>query len=148
MPSQRNSVSLVGGWACLCAFLNATGWLLSALHALNRLGYAVAFLAVAFAVVIFRKQFFTVVPTLPNLRKLRRRFTRLFPASFILLAALAILGGALHPPANYDGLAYRVPRILNWLADERWHWIHTDFHRLNTRICGIEWISAPLILFL
>jgi hypothetical protein len=65
----------------------------------------------------------------------------------LILAALAILGGVLHAPNNYDALAYRVPRVLNWLAEGQWHWIHTGFVRLNTRACGIEWLSAPLIAF-
>jgi hypothetical protein len=37
--------------------------------------------------------------------------------------------------------------MLNWLADEHWSWIHTDFNRLNTRAMGFEWVSAPLIAF-
>ncbi|PWU19522.1 MAG: hypothetical protein C5B50_06365 [Verrucomicrobia bacterium] len=69
------------------------------------------------------------------------------PLSFLVLAFLAFLGGALYPPSNYDALAYRVPRVLHWLALERWHWIHTWFPRLNTRATGIEWISAPILAF-
>jgi hypothetical protein len=37
--------------------------------------------------------------------------------------------------------------VLHWLAEQRWHWIHTDFQRVNTRACGIEWLSAPLMAF-
>jgi hypothetical protein len=82
-----------------------------------------------------------------SLRKKRRRFRRLFPLAFLVLAGMAIFGGAVHPPSNYDALAYRVPRVLHWLAEGRWHWIYTDFQRVNTRACGIEWLSAPLIAF-
>jgi len=53
----------------------------------------------------------------------------------------------LHAPVNYDGLAYREPRVLHWLAAGQWHWIHTFFQRLNVRACGFEWLSAPMILF-
>jgi hypothetical protein len=77
----------------------------------------------------------------------RRRFRKLFPLGFLILAVLAILGGALNAPNNYDALVYRTPRVLHWLAEGRWHWIHTDFGRLNNRGCGIEWVSAPLLLF-
>jgi hypothetical protein len=66
---------------------------------------------------------------------------------FAVLAGLAFLGGILHAPNNYDGLAYRVPRVLHWLAEGQWHWIHTDFQRLNSRTVGIEWLSAPIIAF-
>ncbi|MBC8094853.1 MAG: hypothetical protein H7Y43_03475 [Akkermansiaceae bacterium] len=67
--------------------------------------------------------------------------------AFLFLAVLAILGGVLYAPTNYDALAYRTPRVLNWLAENQWHWVHTDFPRLNTRSSGIEWITAPLFLF-
>lgn len=60
---------------------------------------------------------------------------------------MAIAGGVIYAPSNYDALAYRMPRVLHWLAEGRWHWIHTDFARLNTRASGFEWIAAPLILF-
>src|SRR5205807_1785258 len=75
-----------------------------------------------------------------NVRKQRGRFRRLFPLLFFTVAALAILGGCIHAPSNYDALAYRTPRVLHWLAEGRWHWIHTDFQRLNTRGCGLEWV--------
>ena len=81
-------------------------------------------------------------------QKFRRRFRRPFPLAFLILAALAFLGGALHPPTNYDALAYRIPRVLHWLAVGQWHWIHTIFDRLNDRSCGIEWVSAPFIALL
>ena len=61
---------------------------------------------------------------------------------------MAFLGGALYAPSNYDALAYRVPRVLHWLAAGQWHWIHTIFNALNTRGCGIEWVSAPFIALL
>jgi hypothetical protein len=80
-----------------------------------------------------------------DLRKLQRRARRLFPLGFFALAALAFLGGLLYAPSNYDALAYRTPRVLHWLAEDRWHWIHTDFARLNVRTCGMEWMSAPLL---
>ena len=75
------------------------------------------------------------------------RLKRVFPLMFFCLAGIAILGGIIHPPSNYDGLAYRVPRSLHWLAAEQWHWIHTDFPRLNTRGTGFEWLSTPLLSF-
>ena len=138
---------MVGVWICLCAFLNCLGWLLSALHMLNRTGYLVAS---GFAAVIWI--FFRLKngrdPSPQGLWRPRwRRWKRVFPLSFLCLASLAILGGIIHTPSNYDGLAYRVPRTLHWLAAEQWHWIHTDFPRLNTRATGFEWLSTPLILF-
>jgi hypothetical protein len=71
----------------------------------------------------------------------------MLPLCFVVLSLLAFAGGALYQPSNYDALAYRTPRVLHWLAEAKWHWIHTDFARLNTRGCGMEWVTAPLIAF-
>lgn len=136
-------------WIFICAWLNCAGWLLSAFQVLNTTGYTIALAVGVLIAWNFRHHLgLTVAPLSLRPHKYTRRFKRLFPLTFLLLASLAILGGILHPPANYDALAYRVPRILHWLAAEQWHWIHTDFPRMNTRICGIEWVSTPLILFL
>jgi len=139
-----NAVTL---WIWFCAYLNCVGWILSCLHELNARGYAIALaLGLALVVIWHRK---TSAPVQPRTSwpKLRRRFRRGFPLSFLVLALLAFLGGALHAPANYDALAYRTPRVLHWLAAGHWHWIHTEFQRLNTRTAGFEWLTAPLFLF-
>ena len=159
-------------WIILCAFLNCLGWLLSAFHQLNAAGYLVALAIAIGAPWVIRKvqsgageavetakpmgvggPHWPKAPGLMrgvdfscgNLHKLRRRSRRLFPLCFFLLAALAFLGGLLYAPNNYDALAYRTPRVLHWLAEGRWHWIHTDFGRLNVRSCGVEWVTAPLL---
>ncbi len=132
-------------WIWLCAYLNCAGWALSALHQLNAAGYGVALLlGVAALVGWSRRANVSLRPNLPW-PKYRRRFRRPFPLAFLSLAALALLGGLLHPPTNYDALAYRIPRIFHWLDAGQWHWIHTIFPRLNNRSCGIEWVSAPII---
>jgi hypothetical protein len=69
------------------------------------------------------------------------------PFCFAALAALVLLGGVLYPPTTHTALSYRIPRVLHWLAEGRWHWIHTVNYRMNDRACGIEWLSAPLLLF-
>ena len=112
---------------------------------MNRTGYAVAF-GLALAVFAFWKTKTKAVFFQPqDFGKLRRRFRRSFPRAFLILAVLAILGGVIYPGTNYDGLAYRLSRVLHWLAEGRWHWIHTDFERVNTRGPGMEWISAPMM---
>ncbi len=139
--------TMVAVWICLCAYLSCLGWGLSALHMLNRAGYAAALVLAAGAGAACYGHLRLKVRCRCVARKLRRRFTRFFPATFLAVACLAILGGVLHAPNNLDALAYRVPRVLDWLAEGRWHWIHTDFQALNTRACGMEWLSAPLIAF-
>ena len=134
-------------WICLCAFLSCTGWLLSAVHSLNRTGYLVAFAIAIAALLIWRHRTGWNLCWRFNWVKLRRRFCRPFPLAFLVLAALAILGGVLHAPSNYDGLTYRTPRVLHWLAAEEWHWVETGLPRLNIRATGYEWVTAPLIVF-
>lgn len=132
-------------WIFCCAYLNCTGWVLSALHQLNAGGYAVALgLGLALGLVGWKKSGGLRPNPWP---KLRRRFRRGFPLAFLGLAFLAFLGGALYLPANYDALAYRTPRVLHWLAAGQWHWVDTDFQRLNTRTAGFEWLTAPMFLF-
>ena len=135
-------------WVWFCAWLNFAGWTLSALHELNARGYAVALAAWLVVFLVWRKK--TSAQILPQFhwQKHRRRFRRLFPLAFLILASLAFLGGALYPPTNYDALAYRLPRVLHWLAADQWHWIHTMFPRVNQRACGVEWVSAPFLALL
>lgn len=139
---------MVALWICLCAFLSCAGWLLSLLHQLNRTGYLVLFAAAVTVVVVWNKK--TNALVFPELRWaiLKRRFRRGFPLAFLILAGLAILGGILHAPSNYDGLTYRTPRVLHWLAAEQWHWVQTDFPRLNVRPTGYEWVTAPMLALL
>ena len=137
----------VAAWIVICAFFNCAGWGLSAIHELNLAGYSVAVLAGLVAAVFWWQrrdgggwEGFTP-------RKLLCRFRRPFALAFLVLAALAFLGGLLYAPVNFDSLAYRTPRVLNWLAEGQWYWIHTDFARMNARTCGFEWLTAPVIVF-
>lgn len=132
-------------WIWVCAYLNAAGWTLSAIHQLNAKGYAAALSLGLVALLVWRKNSAAPLPPQIRWQKIRRRCRRPFPLAFLVLAALAFLGGALYAPSNYDALAYRLPRVLHWLADDQWHWIHTVFARLNTRAPGMEWVSAPVI---
>lgn len=141
--SHKSQLSPIAGWVLLCALLNAAGWLLSVMGRLDGWGYgAILVLTVAGS----GWWWWRARPEFRTGFRLRR-FKRAFPLAFAVVAALALAGGLLHAPNNYDALAYRTPRVLHWLAEGHWHWIHTDFQRLNTRGSGIEWITAPLLLF-
>lgn len=136
-------------WIWFCAYMNCAGWLLSAIRELNAAGYAVACM-IWIATLFIGKSFFPSAAHSPVrgvscFRKLLRRFKRPFPLAFLILSVMAFLGGALYAPNNYDALAYRLPRVLHWLAADQWQWVHTNFPRLNNRACGIEWVSAPFI---
>ncbi len=137
----------LAGWILVCAFFNCAGWGLSAIHQLNLAGYSIAVLGGLIAAGLWWKRLTGGGFEGFKWPKLKRRFRRPFVLAFLVLAALAFLGGLLYAPVNYDSLAYRTPRVLNWLAEGRWHWIHTDFARLNARTCGFEWLTAPFIVF-
>src|SRR5262245_11086125 len=113
VASRRPSgPGLVAAWVVFSSYCSCTGWVLSALHQLNRAGYTVAFLCGVAAIWLLRARLFPGDLQGWNRRKLQRRFGRGFPLAFLILASLAILGGALHPPSNYDAHAYRLPRML------------------------------------
>src|SRR5208282_1112074 len=140
-------LGIVRLWILLSALLVGSGWILSALHELNRAGY-LAILVVPFVAVVWRWRrwlSWASVRRLPG--KGLRRFRRPAPLLFLSLALMALAGGALYAPTNGDSDAYRIPRILHWLAHQQWHWIHTEDFRMNIGGCGWEWLAAPLILF-
>jgi hypothetical protein len=132
-------------WVWLCAYLNCAGWFLSWRHELNGGGYAAALAVFFVTLFVWRKK--NSAQLLPQIRwgKIYRRFRKPFPLAFLILAAMAFLGGAIYAPNNYDGLTYRLPRVLHWLATDQWQWIHTNFPRVNQRACGVEWVTAPII---
>ena len=137
--------TLVLLWVWCCAYLNCAGWTLSALNELNPFGYAVALVLGFGALLIWRKtnntQFFPKI----GWQKLRHRFHRLLPAAYLTLAVGAVAGGLLYPPNNLDEFTYRLPRVLHWLAEGHWHWIHSPDARMNDRSSGFEWLTAPLL---
>lgn len=141
-PPRGPTPRPVAAWLIFCAGCNVAGWLLSAIGQLNAAGYCLLGITGLAAAAGFGRHLRP--PLSLNWCAARRRFAKPFPAAFLLLAFLAILGGFLYLPTNYDALAYRTPRVLNWLAEQRWHWIDTQFNRLNTRAMGFEWLAAPI----
>lgn len=139
---------LLRAWIWISACASAAGWLLSALGILNYAGYAIFFAIVAL-IFIVGKKLFGWQPGGFHFAwpKFRKRFTRWLPLCFAALALLVFLGGALYPPTNHAAFTYRTPRVLHWLAEGRWYWIHTPNYRMNNRACGFEWLTAPLLLF-
>ena len=155
-------VPLVRLWLWVSAFASAAGWTLSAFGQLNRAGYAIAFAVFIIFLFLGRNEWLTARMESGEWQKhghfpfsifhlrfraVARRFRRPLPLCFTALAVLIFLGGVLHPPTNYTGLSYRVPRALQWLAHGGWFWIHTPVFRMNDRACGMEWLTTPLLLF-
>jgi hypothetical protein len=136
-------------WILLSAWLVSAGWILSALHQLNRTGYGVVFALVATAGFIGWQKHLRPRRGV-GLRaggKFLRRCKRPLPLLFLALALMALVGGALYNPSNCDSASYRIPRVWHWLAQGQWHWIHTLDDRMNIAGCGFEWLAAPLMLF-
>lgn len=142
-------LNAVRAWILLSALLCGAGWVLSALHELNRGGYLVVFAIAAIAGVWRWRNFkWQSWETIHRARhKLLHRFRRPGALLFLALALMALTGGMLYVPNNGDSDAYRIPRVLHWLGQNQWHWIHTFDFRMNAAACGWEWLSAPLILF-
>lgn len=140
---------LVRVWIWVSTLATLAGWSLSAVGQLNRGGYLVFGGLVAAIAFWFGREAFgwPAAGTGFKWSKARRRFGRWLPVCFLGLAVLVFLGGALYPPSNHTGFTYRTPRVLHWLMEEHWHWIHTPNYRMNNRACGFEWLTAPLLLF-
>src|SRR5882724_3085620 len=136
-------------WILLSTQLVGGGWILSALHQLNRAGYAVVLSPLALVIFVWWKKSrpLSREKRLRLRAKFQRRFQRRAPQLFLALVALSLLAGCLYPALNYDANAYRLPRVMHWLWAGQWPWIRTFDLRMNISSCGMEWLSSPLILF-
>jgi hypothetical protein len=68
------------------------------------------------------------------------------PLVFLVTCSLALAGAVLWEPNNFDGLSYRIPRVLFWLEHRGWTWIDTPYAALNHTMPNYEWMSLPLFL--
>ena len=136
-------------WIILCAVTTAAGWLFSALGILGKTAYLLVF--VLFALIVytaFRKRGLDGGRGFQDLRKILRRCrSKLPPFLFLCLAVLSFIGAFAYQPIHSDSLSYRIPRILHWLAEGRWHWIHTPDDRMNVVAASTEWVWAPVMVF-
>jgi hypothetical protein len=135
-------------WILLSTLVVSCGWVLSAFHALFGATYCVIFALAAVTFVAWQRHAGYCPPKyLPHLwRKFRQRIKRPAPLIFLMLVLLALAGGALYAPANGSSAAYRIPRVMDWLAAGQWQWIRAMDVRLNIAGSGMEWFFAPLIL--
>lgn len=136
-------------WVLLSAGTCALGWLLSALGRLNLKGYAIS-VAVAGAVgalLFIRTKSHTDSRRSAGFRRWLRRWREPLPFLFLVILMMSLAGGALHAPLDVDGTGYRIPRMLHWIQEGHWHWIHTSDVRMNNRGLVSEWLSLPILLF-
>ena len=130
-------------WILISAWLVCTGLVLSALNQLNLVGYLISLGALVISLYL-SVRLWKLSHLLPLIRW--RRFKKPLPSAYLIIALMVLVGAILHPPTQYDGLCYRVPRMLHWLAEGRWHWIHTCDTRMNISATGMEWITMPLLV--
>jgi len=148
-------------WLLYAATCSAAGWLFSFFHILNAPAYLVLHIFFFISIALLYRSQLEYLFRPRTLYKIRARFfparrsyenflslRRLLPTSFFLLAFLALLAGSIYSPNNFDALTYRLPRVLNWLQDNGWSWLHTINVRLNNRATGFEWLIAPQLSLL
>ena len=148
-------------WLLYAATCSAAGWILSFFRILNPPAYLVVHLLFLTSIWFFYRTPLQKFFRLGTLHKIKVRFfparrshehplslRRLLPASFFLLAFLTLLAGSIYSPNNFDALTYRLPRVLYWLQDNGWSWLHTINVRLNNRATGSEWLIAPQLSLL
>ncbi len=135
-------------WILFAASCNIAGWTLSALHFLNLFGFVVAIPTIWVLLALLSGLRCPRSADLRFLQRWRVRKHQALPLGFALLALLALTGGLLYAPNNYDALNYRMPKVAHWLMAERWEWIPANNNALNTRSSGFEWLTAPMISLL
>lgn len=134
-------------WILGSTYLSFCGWVLAAVGHLDATGYATAFLfGIAMLVWASRERLGEIVRSV-RLPFTHRRWRRSLPRVFLLLLLLVGIGAALYAPNNYDALTYRVPQILHWIAEGRWHWILVTDRAINISAPGCGWLMAPSIIF-
>jgi hypothetical protein len=145
LTDSLNGIRFYLFWAVACVL---AGWTLSALHWLTLAGYAVMLPLVMIGLVWLTRNPSVRMP--PRVQRrwqpVRfRRFRRPLPLIYLVVLGLVFAGAASHAPTNYDGLTYRLPRMLNWLSTRGWTWIFTNNDRMNYSGPGWEWMAMPLL---
>lgn len=118
------------------------GGLLSAIYAFDRVGYSFLLLLLGVPIV----GYFVHINWRSGWARLKKRSRRPLPAIFYGVALLSSIGGAIHPPSQYDALTYRIPRILHWWSESHIHRISTPNQRMNYSAPGHELVIAPLLI--
>ena len=145
---KLSTLHLAAGWVLVSSWSVAVGWILSLFRSLDVFGYAICLVLTVGAVFLFLFRSNVRRPVLRwNVRALLRRFRRPLPAIFLIILILALIGGSIYPPNNYDYLTYRFSRILHWWSQHRWHWIASNNDRLNFSGTGMEWLMMPIFTF-
>ena len=142
-PPSFNALHGAVIWTALSAGAVVVGWGLSLCGQLQVAGYGGALLVVVIALFVWRRRLLCWTDRRWRVRP--GRWRRIWPAAFLLVWSLALLGGLLYAPSNIDALTYRLPRVLHWLVAGRWHWLDGDHLRMNYNTVATEWLYAPIL---
>jgi hypothetical protein len=146
--TKASTLHLAAMWVLVSSWSVAAGWTLSLFHSLDMIGYTVSLILTLVAMLIFLRKSGVGRPVLRwSLRGLLRRFRRPLPAAFAIIFVLALIGGSIYPPNNFDYLTYRFSRVLHWWSQHGWHWIASNNYRLNITGTGMEWLMMPVFTF-
>lgn len=134
-------MALTASWILFSTILVMAGYGLSWIGMFNRTGYTIVLL-LAIAVAVWPPVSAWRDGAI-HLRFTKRRYKRVFPLLFLACFAFALIGGAVHAPTNYDAFCYRIPRMLFWLQEGRYHWIGAFCARMDFSSLGFEWLMLP-----
>lgn len=143
-------------WTVCVAWCQISGWALTIFGQLNRIGYLCSFSILGIALIFFRSIFHGSVSecqgnkifSLNNITKnitTRQRGFRLFQTIFFIICIVSLFGGIINRPFGWDAYAYRIPRVLRWLQEEKWIWLMAGDSRMDISSIAQEWQIAPLI---
>lgn len=132
----------------LAALAVILGWLLSAFGSLDLRGYLLVGAPAAAGLILWSLK---RRPRRWGLLDSRRivawwKRGRYLPLLYLLTFLLVILGSLLHEPNNFDGLSYRAPKVLFWLQQHHWQWIHSPYRGVNYLLPNYEWLTVPMFL--
>lgn len=147
MPqSYPFTLKLSAFWVVYCAWALLSGWVLSYFKKLDAEGYLTMLPLLLIGVLCVNRipakrpqlilQGWTSSPLM----------TRAPRTAWLFVILIIGIGACLHAPSNYDGLTYRLPRLLHWLQHHGWFWIGGIDYRMDIAGTGVEWMSAPLIV--
>ena len=130
-------------WLGFIAWSACAGWILSGFGQLNKTGYLLALVPLLATEIAVWKATAGEGGAIPQLRSILKRPAA---AAWLLVVLLCLAGGILYAPSNYDALSYRLPRILYWWQENRWHWLPDADSRMNYSGTGFEWQMLPLMM--
>ena len=126
--------------------LSFGGWILSALGCLTPSGYFTWFVFIIIGLWIWIRRRGYEWRGFPW-HSFTKNLSNPFAGLYVFLFLAQAIGGGVYPPTNYDGLTYRLPRVLHYLNAHCWYWTGSWNDRMDFSALGYEWLMAPLLAF-